>query len=101
MACKGRKKEKRAQDLMRIRERRNHLNAAVNEDNDELNSAVVESSSSVEDPINAVEEREAPSERHSPAFKVGEIVSIKGDTTERGDSSLFIYLLRHASYSRR
>ena len=101
MACKRRKKEKRAQDLMRIRERRNHLNAAVNEDNDELNSAVVESSSSVEDPINAVEEREAPSERHSPAFKVGEIVSIEGDTTERGYSSLFIYLLRHASYSRR
>ena len=42
MACKRRKKEKRAQDLMRIRERRSHLNAAVNEENDELNSAVVE-----------------------------------------------------------
>ena len=34
MACKRRKKEKRAQDLMRIRERRNHLNAAVNRSND-------------------------------------------------------------------
>ena len=81
--CKSRKKEKRAQDLMRIRERRNHLNTAVNEDNSD--------NSILEDPINAVEEREAPSERHSPAFKVGEIVSIKGDTTERGYSSLFIY----------
>ena len=44
------------------------------------------------------EEREAPS---TPAFKVGEVVSIKGDTTERGYASLFIYFLRHASYFRR
>ena len=44
------------------------------------------------------EEREVPS---TPAFKVGEVVSIKGDTTERGYASLFIYFLRHASYFRR
>ena len=43
-------------------------------------------------------EREVPS---TPAFKVGEVVSIKGDTTERGYASLFIYFLRHVSYFRR
>ena len=42
MACKRRKKEKRAQDLMRIRERRSHLSAAVNEDdsNNSISDAV-------------------------------------------------------------
>ena len=46
-------------------------------------------------------EREVPSETTSPAFKVGEVSSIKGDTTERRYASLFIYFLRHASYFRR
>ena len=69
--------------------------------NKERNALITRESSEDEQVVNVVEEREAPSERHSPAFKVGEVVSIKGDTTERGYSSLFIYFLRHASYFRR
>ena len=65
------------------------------------NVLITREGSEDEQVVNVVEEREAPSERHSPAFKVGEVVSIKGDTTERGHSSLFIYFLRHASYFRR
>ena len=63
--------------------------------NKERNALITRESSEDEQVVNVVEEREAPSERHSPAFKVGEVVSIKGDTTERGYSSLFIYFLRH------
>ena len=76
MACKRRKKEKRAQDLMRIRERRNHLNAAVNEDNSD--------NSILEDPINAAEEEDAQEVSSLPEFRDGEIVSVQGDTRERG-----------------
>ena len=74
MACKRRKKDKRALDLKRIRERRNHLNTDVNEDNS-INS------------ISSVLEEEKEEEREfqsTPAFSVGEVVSIKGDTTQRG-----------------
>ena len=69
MACKRRKKEKRAQDLMRIRERRNQLNAAVNSSNDiriELNPPSTEATS--------------PAWNALPTFQAGEIVSVKGDT---------------------
>ena len=69
MACKRRKKDKRAQDLMRIRERRNHLNAA---------------NSILEDPINAAEEEDAQEVSSLPEFRDGEIVSVQGDTRERG-----------------
>ena len=80
MACKRRKKEKRAQDLMRIRERKNHLNTAVNEDNSD--------NSILEDPINAAEE-EDPMQfplpmSSSPEFQEGEIVSVQGNTRDRG-----------------
>jgi len=71
MACKRRKKDKRAQDLKRIRERRNHLNANVNED-DSITS------------VNSVLEEEKEEEREFPTFQVGEIVSVEGDTRERG-----------------
>ena len=54
MACKRRKKDKRAQDLKRIRERRNHLNANVNED-DSINS------------VNSVLEEEKEEEREFPS----------------------------------
>ena len=73
MACKRRKKEKRAQDLMRIRERRNQLNAAVNSSNDiriELNPPSTEMTS--------------PTWNALPTFQVGEIVSVEGDTRGRG-----------------
>ena len=30
-----------------------------------------------------------------PTFQVGEIISVEGDTTERGYTYLFIYFLRH------
>ena len=60
MACKRRKKEKRAQDLMRIRERKNHLNTAVNEDNSD--------NSILEDPINAAEEEDAQEVSSLPEF---------------------------------
>ena len=73
MACKRRKKEKKAQDLMRISERKNHLNTAVNEDN-----------SILEDPINAAEEEDAQEVSSLPEFRDGEIVSVQGDTRERG-----------------
>ena len=76
MACKRRKKDKRAQDLMRIRERRNHLNAAVNED--DSNNSIVE------DPIHAAEEEDAQEMSSLPKFRDGEIVSVQGDTRERG-----------------
>ena len=80
MACKRRKKEKRAQDLMRIRERKNHLNTAVNEDNSD--------NSILEDPINAAEEEDPmqfPLPMNSlPEFQEGEIVSVQGDTRDRG-----------------
>ena len=69
MACKRRKKDKRAQDLMRIRERRNHLNTA---------------NSILEDPINAAEEEDAQEVSSLPEFRDGEIVSVQGDTRERG-----------------
>ena len=52
--------------------------------NKERNALITRESSEDEQVVNVVEEREAPSERHSPAFKVGEVVSIKGDATERG-----------------
>ena len=73
MACKRRKKEKKAQDLMRISERKNHLNTAVNEDN-----------SILEDPINAAEEEDAQEVSSLPEFQEGEIVSVQGDTRDRG-----------------
>ena len=80
MACKRRKKEKRAQDLMRIRERKNHLNTAVNEDNSD--------NSILEDPINAAEEEDPtqfPLPMNSlPEFQEGEIVSVQGNTRDRG-----------------
>ena len=75
MACKRRKKEKRAQDLMRISERKNHLNTAVNEDNSD--------NSILEDPINAAEE-DAQEVSSLPEFQEGEIVSVQGDTRDRG-----------------
>ena len=76
MACKRRKKEKRAQDLMRIRERKNHLNTAVNEDNSD--------NSILEDPINAAEEEDAQEVSSLPEFQEGEIVSAQGDKRDRG-----------------
>ena len=66
MACKRRKKEKRAQDLMRIRERRSQLNAAVNSSNDiriELNPPSTEATS--------------PAWNALPTFQAGEIVSVE------------------------
>ena len=54
--CKSRKKEKRAQDLMRIRERRNHLNAAVNEDN---------SNNSISDAVDVEEVNLSPVENNT------------------------------------
>ena len=77
MACKRRKKEKRAQRLMRIRERRNHLNAAVNEDN---------SNNSISDAVDMEEAHSSPVEENNalPCFQVGEIVSVKGNKKERG-----------------
>ena len=75
MACKRRKKEKRAQDLMRIRERKNHLNTAVNEDNSD--------NSILEDPINAAEEEDAQEVSSLPEFQEGEIVSVQGDARDR------------------
>ena len=73
MACKRRKKEKRAQDLMRIRERRNQLNAAVNSSNDiriELNPPSTEATS--------------PAWNALPTFQAGEVVSVEGDARGRG-----------------
>ena len=58
---------------MRISERKNHLNTAVNEDN-----------SILEDPINAAEEEDAQEVSSLPEFQEGEIVSVQGDTRDRG-----------------
>ena len=67
---------KRAQDLMRICERKNHLNTAVNEDNSDI--------SILEDPINAAEEEDAQEVSSLPEFQEGEIVSVQGNTRDRG-----------------
>ncbi len=47
----------------------------------ERNALITREGSEDEQVVNV--EREVPSEATSPAFKVGEVVSIKGDTTER------------------
>ncbi len=86
-----RQKEKRLLELERKRER----NKTIISYRDQQ---VVNMEEEEEEEEEEREEREVPS---TPAFKVGEVVSIKGDTTERGYASLFIYFLRHASYFRR
>ena len=50
----------------------------------ERNVLITRESSEDEQVVNAMEDREAPSERRSPAFSVGEVISIKVDTTQRG-----------------
>ena len=77
VACKSREREKRTQDLMIIRERRKHLNAAVNEDN---------SDNGISDAVDVEEVNLSPVEEINalPCFQVGETASVKGDTSERG-----------------
>ena len=61
---------------MRIRERRIRLDSAVNEDNSD--------NSILEDPINVAEEEDAQEVSSLPEFQEGEIVSVQGDTRDRG-----------------
>ena len=71
--ARGGRKKKGHRDLMRIRERRNQLNAAVNSSNDiriELNPPSTEATS--------------PAWNALPTFQAGEIVSVEGDTRGRG-----------------
>ena len=90
-----RKEEKRVQALVRIRERkksyfdntRRAIPVADGDEDEELSNAVVED-------IN-VEVANNTSQHALPAFQVGEIISVEGDTTERGYTYLFVYFLRH------
>jgi hypothetical protein len=95
IACMQRKEEKRVQALVRIRERkksyfvntRRAIPVADGDEDEELSNAVVED-------IN-VEVANNTSQHALPAFQVGEIISVEGDTTERGYTYLFVYFLRH------
>ena len=89
-----RKEEKRVQALVRIRERkksyfdntRRAIPVADGDEDEELSNAVVED-------IN-VEAANNTSQHALPAFQVGEIISVEGDTTERGYTYIFIFFLR-------
>jgi hypothetical protein len=89
-----RKEEKKAQAQVRLKERnklrleiaRQAIPVADGDEDEELSNAVVED-------IN-VEAANNTSQHALPAFQVGEIISVEGDTTERGYTYIFIFFLR-------
>ena len=60
---------------------------ADGDEGEELSNTLVEDSN--------VEVASNTSQHALPTFQVGEIISVEGDTTERGYTYLFIYFLRH------
>ena len=76
-----RKQEKREKKINALRER-NKSRLTVGPINDESSNAAIESSSNVEDLDGASIERGA--QPSLPAYQIGEIVSVEGDTRERG-----------------
>ena len=76
-----RKQEKREKKINALRER-NKSRLTVGPINDESSNAAIESGGDVEDLDGAsIENSTQPS---LPAFQIGEIVSVEGDTRERG-----------------
>ena len=76
-----RKQEKREKKINALRER-NKSRLTVGPINDESSNAAIESSSDVEDLDGASIERGV--QPSLPAYQIGEIVSVEGDTRERG-----------------
>ena len=89
-----RKEEKRSQEQKRISElnklhveNARRTRVADGDEDEELRNTVIEDSSNVEVANNT-------SQHAPPTFQVGEIISVEGDTTERGYTCLFIHFLR-------
>ena len=60
---------------------------ADGDEDEELSNTLVEDCN--------VEVANNTSQHALPTFQVGEIISVEGDTTERGYTYLFVYFLRH------
>ena len=79
--CRKRKKSKKQEKAADVK-RRMQSRLTVGPINDESSNAAIESSSNVEDLDGASIERGA--QPSLPAYQIGEIVSVEGDTRERG-----------------